>query len=94
MIVNTEPGLPQPTEIRVIYEGNGEFEDREVFGASDAVIVRRKVPEIAAESLGQCAIMIVDPGTSPAGCSINQSSYDSRVIDEEEPAPSTPSLDM
>lgn len=45
LIVNTEPGLPRSTKIRVTYEGNGEFEDREVFGASDAVIVRRKLAE-------------------------------------------------
>ncbi|CAJ4334978.1 Uncharacterised protein [Burkholderia pseudomallei] len=43
LIVNTEPGLPQPTKIRLTYEGNGEIEDREVFGASDAVVVRRKL---------------------------------------------------
>ncbi|ARL04372.1 hypothetical protein BOC44_21655 (plasmid) [Burkholderia pseudomallei] len=49
LIQNTEPGLPQSTKIRVTYEGNGEFEDREVFGASDAVIVRRKVLEMSPE---------------------------------------------
>ncbi|WP_176331338.1 hypothetical protein [Burkholderia vietnamiensis] len=49
LIVNTEPGVPQSTKIRVTYQGNGEFEDCEVFGASDAVIVRRKVREMSAE---------------------------------------------
>lgn len=29
-----------------------------------------------AHSLGQCAIMLLDPGTSPKGCQINDSTVD------------------